>query len=224
MPREFYIGWVAFYEGQGDSADFDVLLPRLMEEITAAERARAVAVPQTPALHLEAGRDRERVAAKLCKNAESFSLIFIHADTGGRAQEASMDDRGAAYCRAVQDLCGWPPERCVVLQPRHETEAWVLADPEAVMEALGLRGDPSRYGLPPNAAAAEALPEAKGTLNDIVRGVVGRRKPRRGSTALFARVAQTQRLDALRGSRSFRTFEADLRRALVSLGCLPRQN
>lgn len=194
-----------------------------MEEITLVQPARAVRIPQTPAHRVQAGRTREEVAKDLCDNSASFSVIFIHADTGGRAQEAGVDDRGAAYCRAVRDLCAWPSERCVVLQPRHETEAWVLADPEAVMEALGLRGDPSRHGLPPDAAAGEALTDAKAVLNDVVRSVVGRRKPRRGSTALFARVAQTQRLDALRGSRSFRAFEADLRRALTSLGCLGRQ-
>lgn len=224
MRRDLYIGWVAFCEGQSDSAYYDVLLPRVMEEITAAERVRAVTIPQTPAHRVKSGRSIGDVADELSKNRESFSLIFVHADTGGRAQEAGIDDRGTAYCRAIRERCNWPAEFCITLQPRHETEAWVLAGPEAIMAALGLRGDPSGHGLPADATAAEALPDAKSVLKGVVRAVVGRRKPRRGVTALFARVAQMQNLDALRGSRSFQAFEADLRRALVSLGCLSRRD
>lgn len=224
MRRELYLSWVGFYEGPSDAAYYDILLPRAMEEITLAESERAVRVPQAPALRLEAGRGREGFAKAICANSGSFELIFIHADTGGRAQEASIDDRGSAYCRAIRERCEWPAERCIVLQPRRETESWVLADPEAVMTALGLRGGSSRHGLPVDAAAAETLPDPKAALNGVVRSVVGRRRPKRGSTALFTRIAQLQRLDALRSSRSFQTFEADLRRALVSLGCLPRRD
>ncbi len=216
-----YVGWVAHYEGQGDAAYYDVLLPRVMDEITMLQATRAVIIPQTPALRLNVGRNVDQVAQELCRNSSSFHLIFIHADTGGRAQEAGIDDRAGAYCRAVSERCDWPQERCIAVQPRHETEAWLLADPEAVMGALGVAGEASRHGLPPNAAAAEALPDPKIVLSTAIRSV-GRRKPRRASTTLFARIAQMQRLDALRESRSFRNFEADLRVALVSLGCLPR--
>lgn len=217
-----YVGWVAHYEGQGNAAYYDVLLPRVMDEITTLHATRAITIPQTPALRLDVGRSVDQVAQELCRNSASFHLIFIHADTGGRAQEAGIDDRAGAYYRAVRERCGWPHERCIVVRPRHETEAWLLADPEAVMGALGMTGDASRHGLPPNAAAAEALPDPKIVLSTAVRAV-GRRKPRRASATLFARIAQMQRLNALREARSFRDFEADLRVALIDLGCLPRE-
>ena len=165
----------------------------------------------------------DEVAKELCRNAASFHIIFIHADTGGRGSEAGMDARSGAYCREVRSRCDWPVERCIVIGPRHETEAWVMADAEALMDALGTSGDPHRYGLPADAGAAEALPNPKAVLSEIV-SKLSRGRSRRSDSALFARAAQEQRLAALRGSRSFRAFEADLRRALVSLGCLPRQN
>lgn len=218
-----YLSWVAFYEGRSDAAYYDILLPRLMDELTLLEGRRPVTVPQAPALSLSVGREIDRVAQEICRNTQSFDVLFIHADTGGRGLEAGLDARSGAYCRAVRDRCNWPEERCVIIAPRHEVEAWVLADPEAVMEALGIAGDPISYGLPSDAAAAEALLDPKAALISVTSRL-SRRKSQRNSSALFSRVAQGQRLEALRGSRSFQSFEADLRRALVSLGYLPRHN
>lgn len=217
-----YLSWVALYEGRSDAAYFDVLLPRLMDEITLLEGLGPVTVPQAPALRLSSGRAVPEVAEELCRNAESYHVIFIHADTGGRALEAGAEVRGPAYCREAHALCGWPTERCVLVAPRHETEAWVMADAEAVMAALGVAGGAHRHGLPTDAAAAEALVDPKGLLGGVIAGF-GRRGRRRDPSAVFARIAQDQRIEALRGSRSFRDFEAGLRRALVSLGCLPRR-
>lgn len=217
-----YLSWVALYEGRTDAVYFDVLLPRLMDEITRLEGVGPVTVPQAPALRLTVGRGVEAVTAELCRNMESYHVIFIHADTGGRGLEAGSDARGPAYCRQAQATFGWPAERCVLVAPRHETEAWVLADAEAVMMAFGVSGEPHRHGLPADAAAAEALADPKTVLAGVAASL-GRRGRRREPSAFFARVAQDQRLDALRGSRSFRAFETELRRALISLGCLPRR-
>ena len=214
-----YLSWAAVYEGPGDAAYYDVLLPRLIEDVVAREGTQRVEVPETPAARIAVGRTIGEVAKEVCRNAESFRILFVHADTGGRGQKATLDSRGSAYCREVHECCGWPIERCVVLRPRHETEAWIMADPVAVMIALGLTGDPARHGLPRNAAAAEALPDAKHVLAAVLSSANRRRRHR--VATLFARVAQSQRLDALRDARSFQDFEADLRRALVSLGCLP---
>ena len=218
-----YLSWVAFCEGQSDAAYFDILLPRLIDEIVLLDGTQPVEVPQAPALRLDVGRSTDEVAKELCRNAEAYHLIFIHADTGGRGSEAGMDARSGAYCREVRSLCDWPADRCVVIGPRHETEAWVMADAEALIDALGIAGDPYRHGLPADAAAAEAIPDPKAALSEII-SKLSRGRSRRSDSALFARVAQEQRLTALRGSRSFQAFEADLRRALRSLGCLSRRD
>jgi len=215
-----YLAWVGLYEGPTDASYYDVLLPRVMEEITRAEGTRAVVVPQAPAMRLDVGREVDRVSHELCYNAASFNLIFVHADTGGRSLEAGMDGRGTAYCRAVRERCDWPSDRCVILKPRREMEAWALADPEAVTAALGVTGAPSRYDLPTSAAGAENLPDPKRVLERVTLKIRGRRA-RRGGSDLLPLIAQAQTLTALRGSRSFRAFETDLRRALRSLGYLP---
>jgi hypothetical protein len=216
-----YLAWAGVYEGPSDRSYYDVLLPRIMEEITLAEAVQEVIIAPTPVVQLgKNGRAVDRVAREICDNKAQIHLCFIHADTGGRSQAQRLTERSSAYCQAAQKACAWDPVRCVILAPRRETEAWVLADPEAVVAALGYSGTPESINLPANGAAAEALSDPKAALDEVTTQVLGRRRGRSGSQ-LFTVIAQSQTLSALRQCPSFRTFESKLRLALASLGCVP---
>jgi hypothetical protein len=215
-----YLAWAAFYEGGSDRSYYDVLLPRIMEEITLAEAVQQVTIATTPVVQLgRNGRDVENVAREICANKDQIHLCFVHADTGGRGLAKRLTERSTSYCEAVQKSCGWDPIRCVILTPRHETEAWVLSDPKAVIGALDYTGSSASIGLPPNGAAAEALPDPKAVLAAATNEILGRRRRQAGSQ-LFTAIAQNQTLGSLRECESFQIFESNLRRALISLGCI----
>jgi hypothetical protein len=135
-----YIAWAVLYEGDSDASYFDVLIPRVLETL-ALTGPRLPTIPLEPAIRLRRA-STDKVAEEACGAKDSFDVVFIHADTGGRAMEQKIHDRGAAYCLAMQIGCGWPGDRCVVIAPRHETEAWVLADPQAVTEPWITPGRP----------------------------------------------------------------------------------
>lgn len=212
-----YAAWAALYEGDTDAAYMNVLIPRLMEELVAAGTKLPI-IPEAPAIRLTRG-EPDAVAQQACDNADAFYLVFVHADTGGRAQEQGIHPRSKAYCEAMQRKCEWEPKRCVVITPRHETEAWILADAVAVTETLGYRGAPATIGLPVGAGEAERLVDPKATLGQVVARIRGRRRGEDLDLVLPA-IAQRQRLDELRRSKSFRDFEDRLREALDDLGCL----
>ncbi|MEO5335578.1 MAG: DUF4276 family protein [Magnetospirillum sp. WYHS-4] len=215
-----HLAWAAYYEGGSDRAYFDVLLPRIMEEITLSDGLRQVSIPNAAAVHLGLkNREVAAVAAEACANAEAFHLLFIHADSGGRAQSSSLDSRGKAYCAAVEARCSLRSARCIVMEPRHETEAWVMADPDAVLGALGFRGGRQALALPADADEAERLVDPKATLKNAVNAVRNRRACR-GDADLFTAIAQRQAIDRLRGAASFRSFEGALRGGLADLGCI----
>lgn len=216
-----YLSWAPYYEGDTDAAYFDILVPRVLDSILLLNGTRPITVPDTPALRL--GRyDRSIcvVAAEICAGKSSFHLVFIHADTGGRALEANTSNRQEAFALKAFELCQWPPERIVKITPRHETEAWALADPAAVCSALGFQGNPNELNLPENAREAERLTDPKLCL-DLAARAVSRRRYRAGASSLLTAIAQEQRLDFLRQSRSFQEFELELCNALRCIGCLP---
>ncbi len=191
-----------------------------MEEITLAEATQQVTIATTPVVQLgRNGRDVAQVAPEICANKDQIHICFIHADTGGRGSSRRLAGRSSAYCEAMQQLCARDPSRCIILAPRHETEAWVLADPNAVIAALNYSGTAKSIDLPANGAAAEALTDPKAVLDAATNKVFNRRRHPAGSQ-LFTAIAQTQTLVALRQCASFQSFEKNLRRALTSLGCL----
>lgn len=213
-----YVAWAVLYEGPTDRAYFDVLLPRLMEEIVLSSGIRSSTVPINPAVVLSRGSIAE-VAKEDCEASQAFHLCFIHADTGGRNLEVGLENRSVAYCHAMHALCNWPPARCIVLSPRKETEAWILSDGNAVTSALGYSDSPVSIGLPVTAAEAEGLADPKATLKQAVKKVRGRRRFL-SEDDLFPAIAQRQSFDMLRKTKSFAVFERSLRVALADIGCV----
>lgn len=216
-----YLAYALFCEGPSDYSYFEVLLPRVIESTVLAVGRVSVDVSEPPAVRLGGrGRTVDEVAAEACDRREAFHVVFVHADTGGRGQRATVGHRSRAYCGKMHELCEWPPERCVLLRPASMTESWALADPQAVLDTLGYRGTPAELALPADAEHAEDHPNPKTCLDSALRTVRGTRRSRGDS--LLPGIAQRQSIDALGRSRSFQEFEASLRNALLDLGVLER--
>lgn len=215
-----FVSWAALYEGATDAAYFEVLIPRVIEEILLADGIRNTTVATGSAVLLGSnGRAVENVAEESCQAADAFHLVFIHADTGGRGLQENLAQHSVAYCEAMTALCNWRCERCIPITPFHETEAWVLADPNAVTAAFGYNGTPASVGLPATARAAELLADPKAVLVEVV-SKIRKRRSRPSPTQLFPAIAQRQSINLLRQAKSFRQFESLLRAGLLDIGCL----
>jgi len=215
-----YVSWASFYEGSSDGLYFDVLLPRVIRDIVARKGTGLVEVPDFPAVRLGAkSRAVQEVAKEACYFREAFDVVFIHADTGGRSLEQGLAERSDGYCESMNRMCSWPSSCCITITPRHETEAWLLADGHAVTGALGYTGNPAQIGLPADARVAERLADPKQVLRSAIEKVAGRRRAQEINN-LFPAVAQRQCLDALRKSASFANFETRLSNCLQALGCV----
>lgn len=136
-----YVSWGVTYEGASDRVYFDVLIPRLMDEIVLSHGTRLSTIPDFPAVVLRRGTV-ENVAREACKAKDAMHLCFVHSDIGGRNLELTLGARSTSYCEYMQILCDWPPARCIAIGPRKETEAWIVTDSLAVTSALGYRDTP----------------------------------------------------------------------------------
>lgn len=216
-----YISFALYCEGSSDRDYLGVLIPRVLEHVIFAEGTRPVEIASQP---IDLGLRRrtiEEVARAACEASEAFHLFFVHADSGGRALTAQIGSRSVAYCEAMHRFCEWPCERCIVIAPRHETEAWVMLDHDAVAQALGFNGDLAEHGLPLSARQCETLDDPKAALEAVIRRVRGRRR-RVTPTDLFPAIAGRQSIPTLLNAPSFKTFADAVRSALASLGCLDR--
>jgi hypothetical protein len=189
-----------------------------LEDIVTRRGISEVTIPPSAAVRLKR-RSAAGVAKEACTARDAFHLVFIHADTGGRSLQANLEERSTRYCEAMYALCNLPLNRCITISPRHETEAWILADPEAVTAALGYNGPPASIGLPANATEAERLTDPKATLAAAVNQVRQRRRSM-DPKQIFPAIAQRQSLANLPRARSFAAFEAGLVSALTDLGCI----
>lgn len=215
-----YLSFAIFQEGNSDREYFSVLVPRLIEILILDKGRIQVDVAEQP-IDLNIPRKTiKEVAQAACDASTAFHLFFVHTDTGGRALAEQVD--GNEYCREMHRICQWPCERCVVIAPRHETEAWILLDATAVAQALGIKGNLSVHGMPTTAKECEGLVDPKATLNSVIQSIRGRRRSVDRAADLYPAIAARQTFAVMRAAASFRTFEDDVRSALCSLGCLQR--
>lgn len=213
-----YISWAIFVEGQNDVDYFGVLLPRVIESIVMTTTGPVAVIPESPsAVFGIRNRDFESACSSICEAKESFHLLFVHSDTGGRALEAQIALRTTALCQMLEARCNIPNESCICVTPRHETEAWGLADQNAIRLAFGLRDNFAFSELPDNPADVELIVDPKLTSSQITdRLSFGRRNSNRHFP--YASIAQHQDLSTLRRLPSFMDFEIRLRRSLTHLG------
>src|ERR1700688_2786741 len=110
MPRDFYIGWAALYEGAIDEGDLGQVIPRLLSEVVLYDGNRNVSIPPEPTIVLWR-QSVEEVAQEACAARDAFHIVFVHADTGGRGQEVNIGLRSTHYCEAMYKLCCRSEER-----------------------------------------------------------------------------------------------------------------
>ncbi len=217
-----YLSWAAFYEGVTDSAYFNVLLPRVIDNLLSAEGVRPYDVAVQPSTEFGVSdRDFQRVAAGICSRKDEFHLLFIHADAGGRALREGIANRCEALAQLAADICQFQIERAIYLKPMRELEAWALSDPAAILSAFGLSSFSARtlQILPANPRHLEQVQDPKETLSEIARQE-GLRKYNHSS--ILVRIAQEQSIQSLRRIPSFQASEGLLRSALAHAGCLRR--
>lgn len=212
-----YLSWSAFYEGASDAQYFNIIIPRLLDEIIRVGGKRPCDVGEYPALEFGIGnRSFDDVAVEICERKNEFHIIFVHSDLGGRGLAANIAQRREQLIQKAQALCGFDPRIAVMLSPEKELEAWALADHAAVKVALGVNTIPQGL-MPDTPIAAEKLSDPKARLDAVIRSVTNRRSSARN---ILVRIAQEQSIDELRRANSFQVFEESLRNALDYAGFL----
>lgn len=173
------------------------------------------------ALPREKGSSQTKILA-LGKQAYGFHCFIVHADADSGSPVGALAER---YLPGQQLLEAEANPACPVvlpLIPVHMTEAWMLADPEALLMTLNTPYTASQLQLP-SPAGAERKADPKAFLEETLRTAQShlKRKNYRIELAdLYALLADTISLERLSLLGSYRQFEKDLEKALRSLQLL----
>lgn len=178
-------------------------------------------VPEVQRLTIDHGIDgrADRIRAGAKAEQGGFHVLFIHADADGDADRARRERVEPGRLAVLSEL--GPTGRAVVaVVPVKMTEAWALADLEALRTVLSTTRSREGLGLPPSPAHLEAESQPKLLLDRVVKAAHARPRRRRveGGATYLDRLAEEVRLETLRKLRAFRGFEADVVTALAGLG------
>ncbi|MFD0817826.1 DUF4276 family protein [Micromonospora zhanjiangensis] len=198
-------------EGVTDDQFLPRLLARALAEICVTEFEDSVEVADVQPL-----RDRRgpcsvgEVIELVEQNSASFLIIFFHHDQGGSAERVERE-----WLQPLRNQWGSRPERLVTVIPVRETEAWLLADGEALRNTLGVRWSDADLGLPRRARDVEQISDPKKVLDQIMCRVS---RPVRSH---YGQLGELISLEKLREVPAYRRWWDDSRVALEALGFRP---
>ena len=162
----------------------------------------------------------ERVAAAASNAAGAWNLLFVHADGAGDPAGARASAVEPA-CRAVESKQG-ARGRCVAVVPVRETEAWALADGEALRAAFGSVLDDSGLGLLARPRDVESVADPKQVLRRALQAARPRSRRRRriGLKEYLEPIGERVDLECLRQVPAFSCCREDTRAALQRLAII----
>ncbi|GGL87468.1 MULTISPECIES: DUF4276 family protein [Micromonospora] len=199
-------------EGRTDDQFLPRLLGRALTQLCYTAFEDAVEVADVQVLRDRKGPSSVQDVVNLVdENRAAFSLIFFHRDQGADADRVRRE-----WVTPLRTLWGDRVEQMVAVVPVRETEAWLLADGDALRDALGVRGwTDETMGLPANPAHVERLGDPKRVLNDLMQRVSRSREDH------YVQLGELVALDRLQQVPAYQRWWTDTRQALTTLGYRP---
>ena len=218
-----YLGLALYAEGPTDYRFLTPLLRRLADDLCLNEGNEVIEISEVwpvdapPECEDSDRASRIREAALAARGA--FNVLFVHADGAGNP-EAAREHNIAPGAQQIAIHFAEDEARIVAVVPVRETEAWTLADGDALRGAFGTTLEDASLGLPHPPREVESIQDPKQVLNEVFVRVVGRPHRRRRAAQYLEAIGIRMSLQQLRRVPAFARLENDLRDALHGLGYL----
>lgn len=199
-------------EGSTDTRFYVGLLRRVLEDVLFTRAVRGFEIADLFELGDTSGLvEPDVVCAELeSRGAWAFSMVFVHRDA-----DARDDSKSAPWVEGIRgQLVDERWSRLVLIIPVRMTEAWVLADGDALRAALGVSWSDEDLGVPMNPADVEKISEPKSTIRSVVDRLRG------PSVDVHSRVGERVSLEVLRRVPAYRDMETHLVESLASQGVI----
>jgi hypothetical protein len=210
------------FVGEGPT-DYDFLPPlarRCVERLIAQRGSFSVEVGEP--YHVlgadgQTGNAPADTIDRVPASGRGLDILFYHTDAGGdpSAARAQRLDRCARLARESGHQY-----KVVGLIPRRELEAWISADANCLVRAMGFNADAVEVPASFSPSRVEGIFDPKRDLQAFSDTLVGnsRRRRPRPVRSYFATVAEKIDIGILVQVPAFRRFYSDLSQALIELG------
>ncbi|GAA2545642.1 hypothetical protein GCM10010435_13330 [Winogradskya consettensis] len=155
-----YLTTALISEGTTDDRLLPPLLGRMLQEICADYQDSVEVADVRPVREKKGPRSLEEVLDLVDRNRGSFLVVFFHHDRGARPGRTETE-----WLEPLRAAWGSRSEQLVTVVPVRETEAWLLADGDALRRAFGVQWPDSQLGVPAQPKDVEGLIDPKQVLD-----------------------------------------------------------
>jgi hypothetical protein len=195
-------------EGRTDDRFLPPLLSRALEELCADEFDESVEVSEVQVLRSRGGPlGVDGIVELVDGQRDSFVLVFVHRDQG-----ANVDRVRSEWTEPLRTRWDDRAGRLVMVVPVRETEAWMLADGDALRAVLRVRWPDSQLGVPAPPRRVEEIADPKQVLHRLEARIS------RSFDAYLDRLGEEMSIEALRKVPAFWQWWEDTRSALAEVG------
>jgi hypothetical protein len=227
MPRQLRIGLSV--EGSTDKRFLPEIIRRLVELILNVSGNSIIDLLDPEIIELE--NPPRRQADKIlmaAKQAVNFDLLIVHTDCDKPNPAEIYRQRILPGFTRVDNarvagelVC----DELVALIPNRMIEAWVIADVNTLIQAIGTDKSPGDLALPVNLARIENIADPKQVLNNAVNKALADSTRRRRKTSdivgrLYFQMGQEADLSILEQLPSFAKFKSDLEDTFRRMGLI----
>jgi hypothetical protein len=212
-----------YTEGETDERFLLNLIPRILEEII-AERNGFLDVFPLFTIKVPKIGDRAKEIKMAAQNAEGCTILIIHSDADDETDKYAFQERikpGFELVKQADEevLC----KNLVAVIPVQMTEAWMLADKEALQEELGTDKTFQELSLTFSLKQTEKIADPKSKIQEIIRIAfkdypTRRKKFNIGS--LYSPLGQKVNLKILEQLPSYLKFKENLANTLINMNYL----
>lgn len=208
-----YLGLALYAEGPTDYYFLKPLLRRICEELCAHRSQEKVEIGDV--LGLDDSVDRrnenreERITAAARHARGAWHILFIHADGAGQSDRVREEQIAPAMRRLENEFDA--KHGSVAVIPIRETEAWLLADGNALRQAFGTSLSNNDLGIPATPRDVERIADPKQTLDAACTSATQRRRSRQKKTSpYFELIGEHASLRELLRIPAFKTMHDEL--------------
>jgi hypothetical protein len=213
---------LAFYaEGVTDHQFLPTIIRRTSRQICDRHGLKSIDVlPVESIVFNKAGLRQDERILQAALTAFKSHILIIHADADDHTPENALRNRFQPGYERVQQLDTKICKNLVPVVPIYMTEAWMLADADALQEVIEIDIKPHELGLPKKAKQVELYADPKQMLRQVVQKAYAhktRRQRHMNIEYLYEALAREIRLDRLAEVPAYQRFAADLTTTLRTL-------